>query len=93
MKLSNLDTYITMVNNDIGLFNQYVKTPIQESLTARNQETSDLLINLFKGYAAVSDETFRAWLGRKQDDHEEGEELAPDGLMLVGSKEQIRQHG
>jgi hypothetical protein len=81
-KLSNLDTYITTVNSDIGLFNQHVKMLIQ-SLTARNQETSDLLINLFKGYSAVSDETFRAWLGRKQDDHEEGEELTPDALMMA----------
>jgi hypothetical protein len=44
-------------------------------LAARNQTTSDLLINLFKGYGAVSDEVFRAWLSRKQDDHEEGEEM------------------
>jgi hypothetical protein len=81
-KLSNLDAYITTINSDIGLFNQHVKMLIQ-SLTARNQETSDLLINLFKGYSAVSDETFRAWLGRKQDDHEEGEELTPDALMMA----------
>jgi hypothetical protein len=41
------------------------------------------LINLFKGYSAVSDESFRTWLARKQDDHEEGEELTPDALMLA----------
>jgi hypothetical protein len=73
--------YITTVNCDIGKFNQYVKLLVQ-SLTARNQSTSDLLIILFKGYySAVSDETFRAWLSRKQDDHEEGEEITPDELM------------
>ena len=54
-----------------------------QSLTARNQESLDLLINLFKGYLAVSDEMFRAWLGRKQDNHEEGEELTPDMLMIA----------
>ncbi|KAI2494628.1 hypothetical protein MHU86_19906 [Fragilaria crotonensis] len=70
-KLSNLDSYILTVDSDIGKFNQYVKLLLQ-SLTARNQKTSDLLINLFKGYGAVSDEVFRAWLMRKQDDHEEG---------------------
>jgi hypothetical protein len=48
-KLSNLDSYILTVDSDIGRFNQYVKLLIQ-SLTARNQTTSDLLINLFKGY-------------------------------------------
>lgn len=81
-KLSNLDSYILTVDSDIGKFNQYVKLLIQ-SLTARNQKTSDLLINLFKGYGAVSDEVFRAWLMRKQDDHEEGEELTPDDLMIA----------
>ena len=81
-KLSNLDAYILTVESDIGRFNQYVKLLIQ-SLTARNQTTSDLLINLFKGYGAVSDKVFRAWLLRKQDDHEEGEELTSDELMLA----------
>ena len=79
-KLSGLDTYITTIDSDIGRFNQYVKLLVQ-SLTARNQTTNNLLINLFKGYGAVSDEVFRAWLLRKQDDHEEGEELTPDKLM------------
>ena len=81
-KLSSLDNYIVTVDSDIGKFNQYVKLLIQ-SLTARNQSTSDLLINLFKGYGAVSDEVFRAWLVRKQDDHEEGESITPDELMLA----------
>jgi hypothetical protein len=81
-KMSNLDAYIITVDSDIGRFNQYVNFLIQ-SLTARNQTTSDLLINLFKGYGAVSDEAFRAWLLRKQDDHEEGEELTSDELMLA----------
>jgi hypothetical protein len=80
--LSSLDTYITTIDSDIGRFNQYVKLLVQ-SLAARNQTTSDLLINLFKGYGAVSDEVFRAWLSRKQDDHEEGEEITPDELMIA----------
>ena len=70
-KLLSLDTYIVTINSDIGSFNQYVKLLLQ-SLTARNQTTNNLLINLFKAYDAVSDEVFRAWLLRKQDDHEEG---------------------
>jgi hypothetical protein len=81
-KLSNLDSYILTVNSNIGRFNQYVKLLIQ-SLTARNQTTSDLLINLLKGYGAVSDEVFRAWLLRKLDNHEEGEEVTPDELTLA----------
>ena len=70
------------VDSNIGKFNQYVKLLIQ-SLTVRNQSTSDLLINLFKRYGAVSNEVFRAWLMRKQDDHEEGEEITLDELMIA----------
>jgi len=81
-KLSSLDTYILTIDSDIGKFNQYVKLLIQ-SLTARNQTTSDLLINLFKAYGAVSDEVFRTWLTHKQDEHDEGNEITPDGLMMA----------
>jgi hypothetical protein len=71
------------IDGGIGRFNQYVKLLVQ-SLKARNQTTSDLLINLFKGYAAVSDEAFRTWLLRMQDDHEDGiAEINPDELMLA----------
>jgi hypothetical protein len=80
--LSSLDTYVATVNSDIGKVNQHVKLLVQ-SLAARNQTTSDLLINLFKGYGAVSDEAFRAWLVRKQDDHEEANSLSPDDLMIA----------
>ncbi len=82
-KLSVLDTYILTINSDIGKFNQYVKLLIQ-SLTARNQKANDLLINLFKkAYGSVSDEVFRTWLVRKQDGHEEGNELTSDELMMA----------
>jgi hypothetical protein len=81
-KLSSLDTYITTIDSDIGRFNQYVKL-LAQSLTARNQSTSDLLINLFMGYGTVSNKVFYAWLLRKQDDNEEGEEMTPDDLMMA----------
>ena len=81
-KLSNLDhEYIATVEYDVRKFNQHVKL-LAQVLTVRNQSTSDLLINLFKGYSAVSDEAFRGWLNKKQEAHEEGrEEITPDQLM------------
>ena len=82
-KLSSLDTYMLTIDSDIGKFNQYVKHLIQ-SLGARNQTTSDLLINLFKGYRAVNNEAFRTWLQRKSDDSDDGTlVLTTDGLMLA----------
>ena len=81
-KLSNLDQYIMTIDGDIHRFNDYAKSLVQ-ALSARNQTTSDLLINLFKGYGAVSDVEFRNWLIRKQEQHEEGTEITPDDLMLA----------
>jgi len=81
-KLSNLDQYIMTVDSDVGKFNDHVKSLVQ-ALAARNQTTSDLLINLFKGYGAVSDVEFRGWLVRKQELHDEGTEITPDELMLA----------
>jgi hypothetical protein len=80
MKLSSLDSYITTIDSNISGCNQYAKLLVQ-SLTARNQQMSDLMINLFKGYGAVSDEVFRTWLTRKQDDQEDGVRITPDELM------------
>jgi hypothetical protein len=81
-KLSNLDQYILTIDGDIGKFNDHVKSLVQ-ALAARNQTTTDLLINLFKGYGAVSDVEFRGWLTRKQELHEEGTEITPDELMMA----------
>jgi hypothetical protein len=80
-KLPTLDTYIITIDSDIGKFNQYVKLLVQ-SLSVRNQTTSDLLINLFKGYGSESDETFRAWMTQKQDNHKGGNKITPDDLMI-----------
>ena len=81
-KLSNLDQYVMTIDSDIGKFNDHVKSLVQ-ALAARNQTTTDILINLFKGYGAVSDVEFRGWLTRKQELHEEGTEITPDELMLA----------
>jgi hypothetical protein len=91
-KLYNLDSYIITIDSDIGNFNQNVKLLIQ-SLSARNQTTSDLLINLFKEYGAVSDKTFRAWLTCKQDNHKEGNEITPDDLMVSAKNKYKQRYG
>jgi hypothetical protein len=40
----------------------------------------DLLINLFKDYLSVCDESFCAWLTCNQDIYEEGTSITPDEL-------------
>jgi hypothetical protein len=79
-KLSNLDSYMLSIGGDIEKFNTYVKG-LEESLTARGQITTDLLINLFKGYLAVEDKSFHLYVLRKQEEYEEGGTLTEDALM------------
>ena len=81
-KLSNLDTYIGQVGNDINKFNKYVQT-LLEALNARGETTTDLLTNLFIGYAACSDKTFVKYIADKQADYEEGKDLEPNELMVL----------
>ena len=56
-KLSNLDGYLSEIENDINKFHKYVKVLI-DNLHAKGETTHDLLANLFKAYAAYSDQTF-----------------------------------
>jgi hypothetical protein len=79
-KLSNLDTYMLQVGNDITKFNSYVRLMV-EALAARGEKSTDLLTYLFKGYAACSDKAFVKYISDKQNDWEEGSEIAPDQLM------------
>jgi hypothetical protein len=80
--LSNLDTYMLTIGGDITKFNTYVKELV-ESLTARGETTTDLLINLFKGYLAVEDKTFHLYVLRKQEEYNEGGTPTEDSLMSL----------
>ena len=79
-KLTNLDQYLPTIGHDITKFNTYMKLLI-DGLRSRGEATSDLLINLFKGYSACSDKEFIEYMKRKEDSFEEGSEITPDQLM------------
>ena len=64
-KLSNLDEYLSEIDNDINKFHKYVKVLI-DNLHARGETTHDLLANLFKAYAACSDQTFVKYMSDVQ---------------------------
>jgi hypothetical protein len=81
-QLSNLETYIGQVGNDVNKFNKHVQT-LLEALNARGETTSDLLTNLFKGYAACSDKTFVRYIADKQAEYEEGQSFDPIELMVI----------
>ena len=65
LALSNLDTYITVVDNDIENFNLYVKEQHN-----RGEGSQDLLINIFKAYLVVSDKAFVYYINRKKETYE-----------------------
>lgn len=83
-QLSSLDKYVQTVGCDIDKLNQHVKELVQE-LNARGETTNDLLVNLFKGYLAVKDKQFTAYMERKKDAYEEGDDVTPDELMTIAA--------
>jgi hypothetical protein len=83
-KLSSLDTYIHSIDYDIPKFHGYVKD-LLDSLRARGETTQDLLANLFKAYKVVKDREFVAYIRKKEDLYEEGEDINTDNLMLQAS--------
>jgi hypothetical protein len=79
--LTSLDAYITTIDSNIELFNQYVNIN-RAGLQARGETTDDLIINLFKAYLSVEDQNFVEYMKKKKDDYDEGTTvLEPETLM------------
>ena len=71
LNLTNLDEYMTTNASDIVAFNAYVQSQI-DGLAAQGVVTSDLLVNLFKGYKMVKDKPFIDYLQAIENGHEDG---------------------
>jgi hypothetical protein len=82
VQLSSLDTYMPSVSSDITKFNSHVKLLIT-GLQARGEDTTDLLINLFKGYKAANDGTFVKYIEGKEEKFDDGEDIEPNSLMKL----------
>ena len=70
LNMSNLGTYISVVDNDIEKFNLYVKEQ-RRQLKNRGEGSQDLLINVFKAYLTVNDKYFVDYINRKKETYEE----------------------
>ena len=55
--LTKLDNKMIELDSNVKTFNFYEKTQVK-SLAARGDTSSDLLINLFKGYKVANDSEF-----------------------------------
>ena len=59
--LTNLDIYMTTVNNNVIKFNAYVRQQLT-NLQVRGKVTHDLMTNLWKAYQVVSDNEFNNYI-------------------------------
>ena len=81
-KLTNLHKYLPTVGHDISLLNMYVKKQVY-SLRSRGEQTSDLLMNLFKANVISSDKAFVRYIENKLEAWEDGMlAVSPNQLML-----------
>ena len=80
--LSGLDSYVASVNSDVSKINQYVKLNY-EGLKARGERCDDIMANLFKGYLAVSDKQFHAYMQIKKNEYDDDVNITPERLMQL----------
>lgn len=80
-RLASLNEYIIKIRSDVDKFNQYVEENVT-ALTARGEDTTDLLVNLWKAYKVVEDRTFSEFMKRRHEQYEIGDEqMSPKELM------------
>ena len=80
LNMSNLDSYISVIDHDIEKFNLYVKEQ-RRQLKNRGEESQDLLINVFKAYLSVNDKYFVDYINRKKETYEEGGDITVDSIL------------
>lgn len=81
--LTNLDVKMLELDSDIDKFNQYVRQQ-KRKLIQRQEQTTDLLVNLFKGYAATRDAKFVQTISKAEEDYLHGKlpNLTDETLMV-----------
>jgi hypothetical protein len=78
--LTELDDKMVDLNSDITAFNFFVQAQVK-SLAARGETSSDLLVNLFKGYKVADDSEFQDFIRRRENEYEEGHDVGVNNLM------------
>jgi hypothetical protein len=80
-QLTKTDEKIVELQFNILKFNDWVNEQVA-GLEARGETTSDLLVNLFKGYDVVPDTEFKADIADSRQKYDRGELLTAEQLML-----------
>ena len=80
--LMSLDKYMKeTAKSDISAFNRYVQE-CRDDLASYGEESTDLLLYLFRAYQASSDAEFNRYVKDKQNEYNEGKDMTVDELML-----------
>ena len=83
-ELSSLDVAMVKYDHDIIKLNMHVKA-LRRALHSRGEEANDMVTNLFKGYKAAADPGFVAYIQKKEDAYDEGEDITADKLMVLAA--------
>ena len=78
--LSDLDKHMVRFDCDVTQFNDFVKTQI-DALQARGETSNDIMVNLFKGYKAITDSQFKQYIAQKINEYDEGSNITKERLM------------
>ena len=81
-RLASLDVHMQEKGSDIVAFNTFVRAQ-RNDLAMRGEQTTDLLIHLFKRYKSANDCNFVAYINRKQDEYNEGNSNQMDANRLM----------
>lgn len=84
--MSAMDTLMEECHSNIATFNNHVRRQIA-SLAARGESSSDIIPNLFKGYAKAGDQGFRDFIMRKRDDYDQDIQPPLDAESLMALAE------
>jgi hypothetical protein len=84
--LSSLSEYMdSLQDSNIETFNDYFKEQL-ETLEAGGEGTTELITNLFKGYARAKDDTFREWVRSKKLEYNDGiYNINPNGVDFMNA--------
>ena len=80
IQLITFDDFMAACVHDIPKFNENTKF-LLDLIKARGETKSELLMNIFKGYAVCSNKVFVKYVEHKQEGYEEGIDILPDNLM------------
>ena len=71
-----------MVRCNITKFNAHVQL-LLKGLESRGETTHDLMSNMFKGYAAASDNNFTKYIEHKREEYKDNTYIKPTSLMSL----------